>query len=156
MDKYIAVTITLATHTLYEPRREKNRSSGISDQVRHKLGCTTTGRWARRREILDLGSRGYCTIWCRENKGADQLLGYCEAELCLCVFVHGKKKRFSYELRLIWAKTSENLTFSYVKTKVQISCMVNRTCRVFCAADQCLCFSLHRYYSPSISLICNF
>ena len=45
---------------------------GVSDQVRHKPGCTTTeDGW--RLEISDLGSRGIVLSIC-ENKDADQLL----------------------------------------------------------------------------------
>ena len=45
-------------------------------------------------EISDLGSRGIVLSVC-ENKGADQLRGYREADLRLC-FRICKKKRFSH------------------------------------------------------------
>ena len=65
---------------------------GASDQVRHKPGCTTTeDGW--RLEISDLGSRGNDYPY-SENKGADQLRGYREADLRLC-FRICKKPVFS-------------------------------------------------------------
>ena len=61
---------------------------GVSYQVRHKLGCTTTedGKWL---EILDLESKGIVLCLCSQNKGADWLCGYCAADLCL-VFAYAK------------------------------------------------------------------
>ena len=54
---------------------------GVSDQVRHKPGCTATED-GYKLEISDLESRGI--YLCSENKGADQLRGYREADLRLC------------------------------------------------------------------------
>ena len=54
--------------------------SGVSDQIRHKPGCTTTDD-GQRLEILEEEGLYYL---CSENKGADQLRGYHEADLCLC------------------------------------------------------------------------
>ena len=52
------------------------------DQVRHNPGCTVTeAGW--KLEILDLRRRGI-VLSCSENKGADQLRGYREADLRLC------------------------------------------------------------------------
>ena len=55
---------------------------GFSDQVAHKPGCTATEDGLRP-EILDLGSREI-VLSVSENKGADQLRGYREADLRLC------------------------------------------------------------------------
>ena len=55
---------------------------GVSDQVPHKLGCTATED-GKRLEISYLGNRGSYYL-CSENKGADQLRGYREADLRLC------------------------------------------------------------------------
>ena len=55
----------------FEPPRGKTNNV-VSEQVLHKPTCTST-------EISDLSRRAN-----RENKGADQLRGYCEADLCLC------------------------------------------------------------------------
>ena len=55
---------------------------GVADQVRHKPGCTVIEN-DQRLEISDLGSRGIAlSVW--QNKGADQLRGYREADLRLC------------------------------------------------------------------------
>ena len=63
----------------------------VSDQVRHKPSCTTTeDRW--RLEISDLDRRLYYP--CSENKDADQLRGYREADLRLCFHIC-KKPSFS-------------------------------------------------------------
>ena len=45
---------------------------GVSDQVRHKLGCTATED-GYRLGISDLGSRGIVLSVCSKNKDADQL-----------------------------------------------------------------------------------
>ena len=55
---------------------------GVFDQVRHKPGCTIIED-GKRFEISDLGSKGLYYP-CSENKGADQLRGYREADLRLC------------------------------------------------------------------------
>ena len=65
---------------------------GVSDQVQHKPGCTGTED-GQSLEISDLGSRGII-LSCSENKGADQLRGYREADLRLC-FRICKKPVFS-------------------------------------------------------------
>ena len=54
---------------------------GVSDLVRHKPGCTASED-GQRLEISDLESEGI--VLCSENKGADQLRGYHEADLRLC------------------------------------------------------------------------
>ena len=57
---------------------------GVSDQIHHKPGCTATED-GKRLEISDLESIGIVLYYlCSENKGADQLRGYPEADLCLC------------------------------------------------------------------------
>ena len=58
---------------------------GVSDQAPHKPRCTATEDGSRL-EILDFP--------CSENKGADQLCGYREADLRLC-FRICKKPVFS-------------------------------------------------------------
>ena len=63
---------------------------GVSDQVRYKPGCATTGD-GERLEISDLG-RGI--VLCSENKGADRLCGYRTADMRLC-FRICKKPVFS-------------------------------------------------------------
>ena len=63
-----------------ELRHEKTNIL-VSDQVRHKPGHTTTED-GKRLEISDLESRWI--VLCSENKGADQLRGYREADLRLC------------------------------------------------------------------------
>ena len=67
---------------------------GVSDQVGNKLGCTATEDGLRL-EISDLESslEGLYYL-CSENKGADQLRGYREADLGLC-FGICKKPVFS-------------------------------------------------------------
>ena len=71
---------------------------GVSDQVRHKPGCTTTeDSW--RLEISDLEGLYYP---CSENKDADQLRGYREADLRPCFRIYAKS-RFSHdEAQLTW------------------------------------------------------
>ena len=67
---------------------------GVSDQVRHKLGCTAIED-GQRLEISDSGSRGI--VLCSENKGADQLCSHgagIAADLCLCYYLC-KKQVFS-------------------------------------------------------------
>ena len=63
----------------------------VSDQVPHKPGCTPTED-GRKLEISDLAEGLY--YLCCENKGADQLRGYPEADLRLC-FRICKKQVFS-------------------------------------------------------------
>ena len=66
---------------------------GVSDQVRHKPGCTATEDIARGLIFRIKVVEGlYYT--CSENKGADQLRGYREADLRLC-FRICKKPIFS-------------------------------------------------------------
>ena len=74
-----------------EPLHEKTNIL-VSYLVRHKSGCAATED-GYRLEISDLGSRGIVYL-CSENKGADQLRGYREADLCLC-FRICKKQVFS-------------------------------------------------------------
>ena len=47
---------------------------GVSDQVQHKPGCTTT-KDSYSLEILNIGSRGI-VLFMKPNKGTDQLQGY--------------------------------------------------------------------------------
>ena len=58
-----------------EPVREKTNNLG-PNQVRYKPDCTGTDK---RLEILE----EFYNL-CSENKGADQLRSYCEADLRLC------------------------------------------------------------------------
>ena len=54
-------------------------------QVRHEPGCTATEDGLRLK-IADFGSRGIVVLYYLriENKSADQLCGYCAADLGLC------------------------------------------------------------------------
>ena len=63
---------------------------GVSDQVQHKLSCTATEDMARGLKFQVEGLYYRCS----ENKGADQLHGYREADLSLC-FRICKKPVFS-------------------------------------------------------------
>ena len=80
---------------------------GVSDQVRHKQGCTITEDGSSL-EISDFGSKGILYYLCSENKGADQLRGYREADLrlcfCICEFA---KSRFSHDTVHIAARLSK-------------------------------------------------
>ena len=74
---------------------------GVSDQVQHKPGYAASED-RRRLDISDLEGRGIAL--CSENKGTDQLHGYCEVadqlqgycaadlRLCFCIF---KKQVFT-------------------------------------------------------------
>ena len=81
---------------LQEDSREQNNMSlvlrkpvfGVSDQVRHKPDCTATEDGQRLGIVEEL----YYPY--SENKGADQLRGYREADLRLC-FRICKKPVFS-------------------------------------------------------------
>ena len=66
---------------------------GVSNQAPYKPGCTTT-QDGKRLEISYIESRGIYYP-CSENKGADQLCGYREADLRLC-FRICKKLVFSW------------------------------------------------------------
>ena len=86
---------------------------GVSDQVRHKPGCTARGLefWIYEGEGLYYP--------CSENKGADQLHSYREADLRLCFRICKKpvfSRRGSYDhscrLRsLIMSHTMTNLKY---------------------------------------------
>ena len=68
---------------------------GVSDQVRHKAGCTAI-KDGEMLEISDLGSQGIVYYTCSENKGADQLRG--NTARLICVFVFAKAKSlFSHD-----------------------------------------------------------
>ena len=54
----------------------------VSDQVPHKSGCTATGNRSLTFRILKEEGLFYL---CSENKGADQLRRYLEADQRLCV-----------------------------------------------------------------------
>ena len=82
--------------TPYEPRCEKTGLRGF------RPGPTQTRlynytRWPETRifRIKELEGLYYLNV-CSENKGADQLRGYREADLRLC-FRICKKKRFSHD-----------------------------------------------------------
>ena len=75
---------------------------GVSNQVRHKPGCTATqDGWML--EVSDLGSRGI-VLSCSENKDADQLRGYPEADMRLCFRIYAKS-RFSHDAAQTTFKT---------------------------------------------------
>ena len=75
---------------------------GVSDQVPHKPGCKATED-GYRHEIPCIGSRGI--VLCSKNKGANQLCGYHEADLCLCFRIC--KKPVFLITRLILSLMSE-------------------------------------------------
>ena len=92
----------------YEPRHEKTNVL-VCDLVSHKPGCTDTED-GYRLEILDLESRGIAL--CSENKGADQLHGYREADLRLCFRIF-RYFRFSHDAAHIGYQCSVmSLSFS--------------------------------------------
>ena len=120
---------------------------GVSDQVRHKPGCTVTEDELRL-EISDLGNRGLGLYYtCSENKGADQLRSHCATDLHLCFRMCNKpifSQRGSY---LVYSKRFLSMEifmymyisdffqtphkprhaktyFSCAKLKAQISCAV--------------------------------
>ena len=65
----------------FEPPHGKTNNV-VSEQVRHKPTCTVTEK--EKLEISDLSRRGLLYYPSSENKGADQLRGYREADLRLC------------------------------------------------------------------------
>ena len=70
----------------------------VSDQVRHKPGCTTTeDGW--RLEISELVSMGSCTIRVAKTKARISFAAYCEADL-IFVFKYAKSP-FSHDAALI-------------------------------------------------------
>ena len=73
------------TTKINEPLHEKTNNM-VSEQVQHKMNCTST-KDGYRLEISDLKSRGIVlsVYSCSENKGADQLHCYCDADLRLCL-----------------------------------------------------------------------
>ena len=64
---------------IFESHHEKTNAL-VFDSVRHKPGCAATddGKWLQISEV-----EGLCHL-CIENKGADQLRGFREADLRLC------------------------------------------------------------------------
>ena len=64
-----------------QPVREKTNNLG-SYQVRHNIGCTGTEDGYRLEIWIYTAEEFYYP--CSENKGADQLRSYCEADLRLC------------------------------------------------------------------------
>ena len=69
---------------------------GVSDQVRHKPGCTAIqDGWRLEISDLDRGGIVLSVYIYSENKGADQLRGHREADLRLC-FRICKKLVFSW------------------------------------------------------------
>ena len=103
---------------------------GVSDQVRHKPGCKATeDGW--RLAISDLEVEGlYCP--CSENKGADQLRGYCECEADLCLrFSHMRKAGFLIT-RLISYKCFLGLMFEfYFHSITSDASILTRSCGIF-------------------------
>ena len=70
----------------------------VSDQARHKSGCTATEA-SSRLEISYLGSRGIViSTICSENKGPDQLRSYHAADLCLCFRICKKLVQVSHDM----------------------------------------------------------
>ena len=61
-----SAVFTLNNVIIYEPRCEKT-GLGVSDQVRHKPGCTAT-EYGERLEILDLESRGIALSMLRKQR----------------------------------------------------------------------------------------
>ena len=61
----------------------RKQNNVVSEQIRHIPACTSTED-GYRLEILDLERRGILYYPCSENKGADQLRSYCDADLRLC------------------------------------------------------------------------
>ena len=57
---------------------------GVFDQVQHKLACTVMKE--RKREILKFSIYEEQVLYypSSENKGANQLCGYCTADMRLC------------------------------------------------------------------------
>ena len=79
---HYAISSALQNNEQYEPHHEKTNVL-VSDLVLHKPGCTATED-GKMLENSDLESRGIVSYLCSENKGADQLRGYREADLRLC------------------------------------------------------------------------
>ena len=90
------------------PGHEKKTCLWVSDQFRHKPGCTATEDGSRH-EISDFKIRGI-VLWC-DNKGA--------AQLCAC-YSHMQKGRFSHDSTHIASDNismccSKNSTESYTE-----------------------------------------
>ena len=66
-----------------EPPRGKTNNV-VSEQVQHKPTFTITEE-SYKLEISDLSRRG--NVLSSENKGADQLRSYCEADVRLCFLI---------------------------------------------------------------------
>ena len=79
---------------------------GVSDQVRHKPGCSTTEDGSRL-IISDLGSRGIVEL-CSENKGADQLHGYRAADLRLCFGIYAKSRVSHYATQIMLSEQNHH------------------------------------------------
>ena len=77
----------------------------VSDQVRHKPGCTATDD--KRLEFWNFLEVEGLYYPCSENKGADKLSGYCAADLCLCFRKY--KRQFSHDVAQIAKLTDINL-----------------------------------------------
>ena len=82
----------------FEPPHEKTNNVVSKTGFLHYPSYTSTeDRW--RLEILDLESRG-SVLSCSENKGADQLRGYCKADLrlcfCKCRLMVGASSQYNY------------------------------------------------------------
>ena len=77
----------------------RNPVFGVSDQVRHKPGCTTI-EFSLRLELLDLGSRGMyylciCSIRVAKTK---TLISFAVTAKLICAFVFAfAKRRFSHD-----------------------------------------------------------
>ena len=66
---------------------------GVSDQVRHKPGCTATEDRSLKFPMHEVDGLYHL---CRENKGADQLQGYRAADQHLCFRICKKQVFSSY------------------------------------------------------------
>ena len=93
-------------------------------------------------EISDLGRRGIKYYPCSENKGADQLRGYREADLRLCFRIYAKS-RFSYDAAQI-RNTSRRV---YFVKKIPIR---EQPIHETFIVDQILRYFLHNYHKFSI------
>ena len=75
--------------------RHKKTNVLVSDLVQHKPGCTATED-GKRLEILDLESRGICTIYVAKTKA---LISFAVTAKLICVFVFAYAKRwFSHDV----------------------------------------------------------
>ena len=90
--KDVLEMVNIRSCSTVELPHEKNNNV-VSKQVGHKPSCTSTED-SYRLEILDVEISLELYYLYSENKGADQLRSYCEADLRLC-FCIGKMLVFS-------------------------------------------------------------